>query len=307
MTSALVNGRITIGICCYNAAETIERSVRSALAQTWSDLEVLVADDASTDNSAAMVALLAQSNPRIRLIRRTTNGGPAATRNTIVANATGEFLAFQDDDDESDPARLKAQVERILDYEARSGDRNVVCFASRKVLHRDGTVTYARSMGVSDTPRGEGIALHVLCGDPLPGAGRIGAGTMMARTDLFRNMPFDENFRRAEEQDWLIRFAVGGGAVVGCSDPLLTQHLTTGADKTSKASLEAALALCRKHRKLLKQHRAYWAALAHAQVRLADPWRRRIALASLAVLRSNVFAAIVRARAASRRGATRPA
>ncbi|HET6348444.1 MAG TPA: glycosyltransferase family 2 protein, partial [Candidatus Krumholzibacteria bacterium] len=66
---------ITVGITCFNAEDTIERAVRSAQAQTWDNIEIVVADDASRDRSRAIVQQLASGDARIRVVHHETNSG----------------------------------------------------------------------------------------------------------------------------------------------------------------------------------------------------------------------------------------
>jgi O-antigen/teichoic acid export membrane protein/glycosyltransferase involved in cell wall biosynthesis len=91
--------RVSILIPAFNAEETILRALDCAQAQTLTDIEIVVIDDASTDRTAALVATRATSDPRIRLVSSETNGGPAAARNLGIAFAAGEWIALLDADD----------------------------------------------------------------------------------------------------------------------------------------------------------------------------------------------------------------
>jgi glycosyltransferase involved in cell wall biosynthesis len=91
----------------FNAAATIERAVRSLLAQTFGDFELLVVDDGSTDATAARVAAL--PDPRIRLLRQ-PNLGVVAAANRGVAETRGRYVARLDADDEALPERFERQV-----------------------------------------------------------------------------------------------------------------------------------------------------------------------------------------------------
>lgn len=66
---------VTIGITAFNAVPTIERAVRSALAQSWRPIEILVMDDCSSDATPEILASLAAKHPEIRLFRSETNWG----------------------------------------------------------------------------------------------------------------------------------------------------------------------------------------------------------------------------------------
>jgi succinoglycan biosynthesis protein ExoO len=108
--------RVSIIIAAYDAAATIARAVESVLDQSIADLEVLVADDASIDDTAGIVGRLAQADPRVRLIRLGRNGGPAAARNAALAQAKGAWIAILDADDWFAAAD---RLERMLEVAAR--------------------------------------------------------------------------------------------------------------------------------------------------------------------------------------------
>ncbi|GAM96389.1 beta-1,3-glucosyltransferase [alpha proteobacterium U9-1i] len=99
--------RIAVVIAAYNAALTLERAVRSALAQPETS-EIIVVDDASTDVTAALTESLAKADPRVRLIRQSRNAGPAHARNAALNVATAPWIAILDADDYLAPGRFAA-------------------------------------------------------------------------------------------------------------------------------------------------------------------------------------------------------
>ncbi len=94
----------------YNGRLFVEAAVASVLAQTLTDFELIVADDASSDGSPALVATLARDDPRIRLLRSDVNTGPAGARNRGLAEARGRWVAVVDNDDLLHPERLALLV-----------------------------------------------------------------------------------------------------------------------------------------------------------------------------------------------------
>lgn len=91
--------RVSVIIPAYNSAKTISETIRSALAQTFSDFEIIVADDGSTDNTSEVVLSLADNDSRIKLFQVKKNQGVSKARNFAISNATGEWVAFLDSDD----------------------------------------------------------------------------------------------------------------------------------------------------------------------------------------------------------------
>jgi glycosyltransferase involved in cell wall biosynthesis len=94
----------------WNVAPLIAETIGSVQAQTFRDWELLIADDCSTDQTAAVVESHAASDPRIKLIRQPRNGGPALARQAAIERATGRFIAFLDSDDLWLPAKLERQI-----------------------------------------------------------------------------------------------------------------------------------------------------------------------------------------------------
>jgi glycosyltransferase involved in cell wall biosynthesis len=92
----------------YNASEFVREAIASVLNQTFRNFELIVVDDASSDDSAAIVEAL--SEPRMRIIRHSKNIGAALSRNDALEVARGELIAIMDADDIAVPTRLERQV-----------------------------------------------------------------------------------------------------------------------------------------------------------------------------------------------------
>ena len=104
--------KVSVIIATYNRAALLPRAVNSVLSQIYSDYEIIIVDDCSSDKTQEVIQEF--TDPRIRSIRHKTNQGAAAARNTGIAHARGKYIAFLDDDDECTPNRLADQVS-VLD------------------------------------------------------------------------------------------------------------------------------------------------------------------------------------------------
>ena len=109
-----MNQLVSVITPAYNSRQYIRQAIQSVQRQTYPHWEMIVVDDASTDDTCAIVALMAQSDARIRLIRLSANGGAATARNTAMDAAAGRFIAFLDADDLWLPEKLARQVAFML-------------------------------------------------------------------------------------------------------------------------------------------------------------------------------------------------
>ncbi len=182
-------------------------AIRSVLEQTFDGFEVVVVDDASSPPFALPEDLA--RDERVRLVRRSGNGGPAAARNTGAQVARGAWLAWLDSDDVWHREKLERQlafVERIAD-----GDVQVALATG---------FTYLRPGGEKDRRL------------PMP-ADRVeqfssgcwfcpGSTVMVGRKLFMAVGPYDESLRRLEDLDWFVRMALQGGRLEVLEDDLVT-------------------------------------------------------------------------------------
>lgn len=159
---------VSVVIPAYNAAATIGAALASVQGQTERRLEILVVDDASTDSTVATVLDQAARDPRIRLIRLATNGGPAVARNRGIAEARGPWIALLDADDRYAPDRLATLLrfaetqgaDMVADNVVLHDASGLVPDASmipRTILSQAGPLEIAefidRNVGTPDLPR----------------------------------------------------------------------------------------------------------------------------------------------------------
>jgi len=134
----------SIIIPTYNRADILGDSIRSVLNQTYEDLELIVVDDASTDNTDDVVRGF--DDDRIKYLGHTENRGAPAARNTGIAEAEGDFVAFQDSDDEWLPTKLEKQMQA---FRRTSSDVGVVYTGMLRIV--DGERRYIPYPGVEQT------------------------------------------------------------------------------------------------------------------------------------------------------------
>ncbi len=183
---------ISVIMAAYNGLPYIETSVRSILAQTFQDIELIVVNDASTDGTAD--ALHAIPDPRLRIIDLTQNGGQTAALNIGLRAATAPLLARQDADDISKPERLASQ----RDFFAAHPDYWLLGTAA-DIIDEDGQMT--------------GLMAHPTDDAGMRAAFTAGDNTMYHGSVMFRREVLDhvgyyrEGFRTSQDFDYWLRIA----------------------------------------------------------------------------------------------------
>lgn len=142
--------KVSVVIPTYNRAHLIGRAIQSVLDQTFQNFEIIIIDDGSTDNTEELIKELEKKDKRIRYIRHEKNKGPAAARNTGIKVARGEYIAFQDSDDEWFPDKLEKQMKSFESASAITGvvytgfwrikDDKKTYIPSHKIKKKEGTI-----------------------------------------------------------------------------------------------------------------------------------------------------------------------
>jgi glycosyltransferase involved in cell wall biosynthesis len=187
---------VSVVLPTYNRAGLVVRAIRSALDQTFEDVEVLVVDDGSTDGTRDAVLGGFGGEPRVRYLPK-ENGGTASARNHGLAHARGARIAFLDSDDRFLPDHL-ALLGAPFDA---AGANLAVCDA----LYDDGTGTDAGTL-FGDPDFRPPYDAAAVC----DGAWTLPSCTMVAG-DLARRLRFDTRYRHCEDTEFLFRFFAAGG------------------------------------------------------------------------------------------------
>lgn len=124
---------VSVLIVVYNGAAHVHRAVKSILNQTFTDFELIVVDDGSTDATPEILNQYAQSDSRVRILTNAKNEGLVATRNKALSAATAKYAAILDSDDLSFPQRLAMQ----FDYMEQHRDC-VLCGCKFEKVYADG-------------------------------------------------------------------------------------------------------------------------------------------------------------------------
>lgn len=195
---------VTVIMPAYNMEKFIEPAIRSVMAQTFEQWEMLVVDDCSADGTCAIVERLAAEDSRVRLIRNEENIGVAGTRDRGIDMCESPYVAFLDSDDIWCPEKLEKQLEKLQQTGAD------FCYSSYAIIGKDGskvredyivpeTVDYSQQMKEN----------------------HIGCSTVLIKRDVVSPYHFTTGFYHEDYILW-VRLLRDGYRAVGCRE-ILTQ------------------------------------------------------------------------------------
>ena len=182
---------VSVVVPVFNGEKTIERALVSILVQTFTDFEIIVVDDGSTDLTVEAVSR--KYGEQLRLIEHRKNRGAAAARNTGIAAARGRWVAFLDCDDTWRPDKLARQLEML----EKAGSPAKACATGYQLYKNGREITFKTKFSPEQFRR------EILFGCTIsPGS------TLLVDQSVFNDIGmFDETFLRLEDWDWLLRFA----------------------------------------------------------------------------------------------------
>ena len=276
--------RVSVLIPCYNLGAYLGEAVDSVLAQTYTDFEILIVDDGSTD--PATIALFETFERPKTTVYRTPNRGLAAARNYLVSRARGEFTCALDADDRLHPEYL-ARTVRVLDED------NSIGFVSTRM-----EMFGAESRVWPDDTRCDLETL--LCHDP------VHCAALVRRASVLRVGGYDDRMAHQGNEDWDLWLGIAESGLRGVilDDVLFFYRRREGSMSTvcvrGDAHLEAVRHMVRKHE---ASYRTYWPVVvswkdreALTLKRLGDVQARELALLDGAIDRTREEVALLRER-----------
>lgn len=199
--------KVSVVIPTYNRSRVVGRALDTVLAQTYRDIEVLVVDDGSTDDTAQRLGRVRDG--RMRYVRR-RHAGVSTTRNAGVARAGGEIVSFLDSDDLWKPDKLEREVEFLArhrdvqavfsDLEKRDGDLFVPSFMRASPL-------FGRWLGSASYPEGVVLPRRQMFLFLLQEVFIKPSALTLHREAFTRTGGFDESWSSSEDWDFLLRLS----------------------------------------------------------------------------------------------------
>lgn len=187
------NPRVSVVMAAFNAESCIEETLKSALNQTFTDFEILVIDDGSTDGTVEILKRIAGVDPRCHWISQ-ANRGPGAARNHGLKVARGELIAFLDHDDLWHPDKLSLQIAM---FDAQPDLAVVTCYST--IIDENG---YSLGWRLGGAIRGN-VYHEMIEWDMVSG----GSVAMVRRNALEKVSGYDEALLYREDWDLWIRLS----------------------------------------------------------------------------------------------------
>lgn len=247
---------VSVLMAVFNGGQLLEDSIRSIADQTFRDWELIVVDDASTDQTREIVEAWSRRDPRIRLVANQTNKGQTPCLNQGLRECRGAWVARQDADDLSHPERLAAQMD-FLERDAKT-----------LLLGTQGMLidTRGRRVGLLDVPCDpDGIAWSFPFLNPF-----LHTSVIFRRDAVMGVGAYDESFRIAQDYDLWGRLAARGRTANLPQRLVSYRHAETSLSKTGRetAFAEADRVSASEARRLLGRE------FTEQESRLAGAFRR---------------------------------
>ena len=241
---------VSIVVPTFNRGYCIGSCLESALAQTYGEFELIVVDDASSDDTAVRVKSLKDS--RVRYLRHDVNRGGAAARNTGIHASTGEFVAFLDSDDVWHPEKVEEQVAALRQLGPAWG----LSYTWMSSVDSSG----AEVSRTGSTFEGN-CSKRILLSNFIASFSNV----VVRRSVLLQCGQLDEGFKSC--QDWDLYIRVGKQSNFHCLKKCVVSYRHTGTDIYRISTNHSAV--MQGHRRILKKYAADYEALPPSDAREA--------------------------------------
>ena len=214
---------VSVIIPAYNAERYVESAVRSIMEQTYTNLDILVTDDCSTDGTFPILQKLAAEDSRIKLFRNEQNLKIVKTLNNMVSAAQGKYIARMDADDISLPARIERQIEFM-----QQNPQIDFCGTNAVLINEKG-----RFVGISHVPISEDdikIGIKYQCAFLHP--------SVVIKAEVLKEYKYREEFLFAEDYELWIRLLENGLRGINLKTRLLKYRILKSSISQSERSGE---------------------------------------------------------------------
>ncbi len=234
--------KISVNITTYNRAHLLPRCLNSIISQSYKNIEIIIVDDASKDNTAKIIKdFINKNNIETKYFKHQKNMGNAVARNTALKNSTGYYIAFMDDDDEWCDLEKCAKQAKILE----NSDDNLAAVCGEII----------RVNNKKEKRREEIIEPKNLIKHLLKKNGIIHSSTVMFKKNIFDQIGyFDEKMFRGVDSDIYRRIILAGYNVKIIHEPLAVYYENVQNRMTTKESKGKIMSHIFSQVRVIKKH-----------------------------------------------------
>lgn len=234
---------VSVIIPVYNRQDTIKEAIDSILEQSYKNLEIVVVDDCSKDQTVETVKAISDS--RVRLIESDKNGGACVARNIGIDNAKGEIIAFQDSDDVWHTDKLQKSLAHMQEQNADFVFSAVFRYGEKGYSEE---VRIVPSYNLNLEPSKLTKLLYLNC---------VSTQTIVAKREVFGDIRFDSRLPRFQDWDIAIQVVKNGYNVYYIDEPLVDCYvLGDSITSDDKKAADAMLIFEEKYKDDLERDRA---------------------------------------------------
>jgi glycosyltransferase involved in cell wall biosynthesis len=239
---------ISVIMPTYNRAHTLPRAIRSVLAQTWENLELIIADDGSADNTRQLIAEI--PDRRLRYLRNDVNRGAAAARNLGLSHARGHFIAFQDSDDEWLLDKLTLQMEALRSHDGAYG----ATFGGKLLYGRNPAGRFGDGLSDYRPHKAQSVRSGRITSQLLS-QNLISPQALLVRSDVVRAAgPFDERLPNNEDWEFMLRLSMQT-RILFTNRPVVVAYISGDSISRNRHSNALSfMAIMKKHKELFSRH-----------------------------------------------------
>lgn len=211
-------GLISVIMPAYNSEKTISDAIQSAVEQTYKNIEVIIIDDCSQDETVKKATIYARKDNRIKILKNSTNMGVALSRNRGIETANGEWIAFLDSDDMWAPEKIEKQYNMLL-----KNPSSAICFTGSAFINDRGM----RSDYMLSVP--EQLDYFDLLKQNL-----ISCSSVLVKKEILNRYPMDSDPMIHEDLATWLKILKDGSVAVGINEPLLIYRISSKSKSGNK-------------------------------------------------------------------------
>jgi glycosyltransferase involved in cell wall biosynthesis len=231
---------VSVYITTYNRADKLQRAIKSVITQTYKNIEIIVVDDASSDNTEAIMENLIKIYSQLKYIKLSKNCGANYARNIAIKKANGYFITGLDDDDEMLPKRVEKMVHAY--------DEKYALIATEHYLD------YGKFRKYKRLTRSKYITFQDLLY-----ANLIGNQILTTKKKMIQAGLFDEDIKAAQDHDMWLRLLQNGQKAKIVKEALQVIYIGHESITMSKNKFSGYFQVYKKYKKYFsKKQRKYW-------------------------------------------------